>query len=83
MSRVGVVAIGRNEGQRLNRCLISATTQSQAVVYVGAGARILGAISIGDRAQIGANAVVLKDVPADHVAVGVPATIRPAKPAGS
>jgi serine O-acetyltransferase len=48
-------------------------------VYVGAGARILGAITIGDRAQIGANAVVLKDVPADHVAIGVPATIRPAR----
>jgi len=48
-------------------------------VYVGAGARILGAITIGDRAQIGANAVVLKDVPADHVAVGVPATVRPAR----
>lgn len=46
-------------------------------VYVGAGARVLGAITIGDRAQIGANAVVLKDVPADHVAIGVPATIRP------
>jgi serine O-acetyltransferase len=49
-------------------------------VYVGAGARILGAITIGDRAQIGANAVVLKDVPADHVAIGVPATIRPGRP---
>jgi serine O-acetyltransferase len=47
-------------------------------VYVGAGARILGQIALGDRAQVGANAVVLKDVPADHVAVGVPATIRPA-----
>jgi len=48
-------------------------------VYVGAGARILGAITIGDRAQIGANAVVLKDIPVDHVAVGVPATIRPTR----
>jgi serine O-acetyltransferase len=47
-------------------------------VYVGAGARILGEVTIGDRAQIGANAVVLKDVPADHVAIGVPARIRPA-----
>ncbi|MFN8234485.1 MAG: hypothetical protein U0V56_13815 [Actinomycetota bacterium] len=48
-------------------------------VYVGAGARILGDITIGDRAQIGANAVVLKSMPPDHVAVGVPATIRPAR----
>lgn len=50
-------------------------------VYVGAGARVLGAITLGKRAQVGANSVVLKDVPADHVAVGVPATIRPAKTA--
>jgi serine O-acetyltransferase len=49
-------------------------------VYVGAGARILGEVTVGDRAQIGANAVVLKDVPADHVAIGVPAKIRPASP---
>jgi len=48
-------------------------------VYIGAGARILGDITIGDRAQIGANAVVLKSMPPDHVAVGVPATIRPAR----
>lgn len=47
-------------------------------VYVGAGARILGGITIGDRVQIGANAVVVKDVPSDSVAIGVPATVRPA-----
>lgn len=46
-------------------------------VRVGAGARILGPIRIGARAQIGANAVVLTDVPPDHVAVGVPARILP------
>ena len=46
-------------------------------VYVGAGARILGALTIGDRVQIGANAVVLTDVPDDSVAVGVPVTVRP------
>jgi serine O-acetyltransferase len=46
-------------------------------VYVGAGARILGEITIGNRAQIGANAVVLNDVPHDHVAMGVPAKMRP------
>jgi serine O-acetyltransferase len=47
-------------------------------VYVGAGARILGALTVGDRVQIGANAVVITDVPSDSVAIGVPATIRPA-----
>jgi serine O-acetyltransferase len=48
-------------------------------VWVGAGARILGPIRIGARARIGANAVVLHDVPPDHVAAGVPATVRPRK----
>jgi len=44
-------------------------------VNVGAGAVILGAVTIGAGAQIGANAVVLRDVPAGAVAVGVPARI--------
>ncbi len=46
-------------------------------VDIGAGAKVLGGIRIGDRVRIGANAVVLKDIPDDHVAVGVPATVRP------
>lgn len=46
-------------------------------VVIGAGARILGEISIGDGASIGANAVVLRDVPAGASAVGVPAVVRP------
>ena len=45
-------------------------------VVVGAGAKILGPVWIGDGAQIGANAVVVKDVPAHAVAVGVPAVIH-------
>ncbi len=45
-------------------------------VVIGAGAKVLGAVWIGDEAQIGANAVVLKDVPPGEVAVGVPATVR-------
>ncbi len=44
-------------------------------VLVGAGARILGPVTIGARAVIGANAVVLSDVPADGVAVGLPAKV--------
>jgi serine O-acetyltransferase len=48
-------------------------------VEIGVGARILGPIKIGARAQIGANAVVLQDVPPDSFAAGVPATIRPRK----
>jgi serine O-acetyltransferase len=45
-------------------------------VVVGAGAKILGPVWIGSGAQIGANAVVVKDVPAGAVAVGVPAQVR-------
>jgi serine O-acetyltransferase len=44
-------------------------------VNVGAGAKIFGRVTIGDRANIGANAVVLCDVPAGATAVGVPAKI--------
>lgn len=45
-------------------------------VVVGAGARVLGAITIGEGAQVGANAVVVRDVPAGAVVVGVPGRIR-------
>ena len=48
-------------------------------VDIGAGARILGPVRIGDHARVGANAVVLRDVPAGATAVGVPARIIPAK----
>jgi len=44
-------------------------------VVASAGCKILGGISIGDGAVIGANAVVLIDVPAYQVAVGVPARV--------
>lgn len=45
-------------------------------VDIGAGAKVLGAITIGDNVLIGANAVVVRDVPADSIAVGVPAAVR-------
>lgn len=48
-------------------------------VWVGAGARILGPVTIGRGARIGANAVVLQDIPAGAVAIGVPARIKGAK----
>lgn len=44
-------------------------------VMVGAGARVLGPITIRDNARIAAGAVVLQDVPANATAVGVPAQI--------
>jgi serine O-acetyltransferase len=49
-------------------------------VAIGAGAIILGPITVGDNALIGAGAVVLKDVPANRTAVGVPAQLIPKSP---
>jgi serine O-acetyltransferase len=45
-------------------------------VLIGAGAKLLGEIVIGDDCVIGANAVVRTSVPAEHVAVGVPAVVK-------
>lgn len=45
-------------------------------VTIGAGAKVLGPITLGDDSQIGANAVVIRDVPAGVTAVGVPAKNR-------
>ena len=44
-------------------------------VDIGAGAKILGPINVGDHSKIGANAVVLQDVPPFATAVGIPARI--------
>lgn len=44
-------------------------------VVVGAGAKILGAITIGAGSRIGANSVVVKSVPSDSVVVGVPGRV--------
>jgi len=45
-------------------------------VDIGAGAKIIGNIRIGAHAKIGANAVVLNDVPEDSIAIGIPAKIK-------
>jgi serine O-acetyltransferase len=45
-------------------------------VTVGAGAKVLGPISIGEGSAIGANSVVTHDVPADSIATGIPAVVR-------
>ena len=42
-------------------------------VFVGVGARIMGAITIGDNVRIGANSIVIHDVPANAVVIGIPA----------
>ncbi len=45
-------------------------------VVVGAGAKILGGITIGDHVKVGANSVVLKSVPAHSTVVGIPGRVK-------
>jgi serine O-acetyltransferase len=52
-------------------------------VVVGAGAKILGPITIGEGARIGSNAVVIKEVPAGATAIGIPARIIEAEAAAN
>ncbi|MEA9985243.1 MULTISPECIES: serine O-acetyltransferase EpsC [Subtercola] len=49
-------------------------------VLLGAGAKLLGPITIGEGSAVGANAVVLIDAPPHSLVVGVPATVRPRTP---
>jgi serine O-acetyltransferase len=45
-------------------------------VTINSGAKVLGKVSVGDNATIGANSVVIMDVPANATVLGVPATVR-------
>jgi serine O-acetyltransferase len=49
-------------------------------VDIGAGAKVLGPISVGNNVAIGANAVVIRDIPDNCIAAGVPAVIKPRRP---
>ena len=44
-------------------------------VLIGTGAKVLGPITIGDNSRVAANSVVLKDIPEDSTAVGIPARV--------
>jgi serine O-acetyltransferase len=44
-------------------------------VFIGAGAKIIGSVTVGEGARIGANAVVVHDVPANSTVVGIPARV--------
>jgi len=44
-------------------------------VVIGAGAKVLGNITIGENSKVGANSVVVKNVPADSTAIGIPARV--------
>jgi serine O-acetyltransferase len=46
-------------------------------VALWAGAKVIGKVKVGDRVEVGANAVVIRDVPSDSLAVGVPARVMP------
>ena len=63
--------------RRLDRPLEAPKLGSR--VNVGAGAKILGNVVIGGDVDIGANAVVISDIPTFHTAVGVPALAKPKK----
>ena len=49
-------------------------------VTIGAGAKVLGPITVGHDSAVGANAVVVKDVPADSIVTGIPGKVRPRTP---
>lgn len=61
------VVIGAEKG--LSPCLGSN-------IFIGAGAKIIGNVTIGDNVKIGANAVVVKDIPDNCTALGIPAIAR-------
>lgn len=58
------VVIGDNRG----RCPVLGDD-----IFVGSGAKIIGGVTLGNGARVGANAVVLHDVPAGSTAIGIPA----------
>lgn len=51
-------------------------------VMVGAGAKILGPIVLGERVRVGSNSVVVKDVPAESTVVGIPGKVVQIREAG-
>ena len=53
----------------------SSDQSSPRVVVIGAGAIVLGAITLGDHSRVGAGSVVLHDIPPHSTAVGVPARV--------
>lgn len=62
-------------GENLKRKDGRSTPIIEDNVFIGAGAKVLGPVTVGKNSMIGANAVVLKDVPKNSVAVGVPAKV--------
>lgn len=79
----GVVINGRVRGGKRvfieHQVTIGAERRASPVlgddVFLGAGAKVIGAVHVGDGARVGANAVVVDDVPPNATAVGVPARV--------
>lgn len=66
------IALGTPIGQQGDT---AATVTIGSDVWVGAGAKVLKGVTIHDGAVIGANAVVTHDIPANAIAVGIPAKV--------
>ncbi|WP_082096959.1 serine O-acetyltransferase [Demequina gelatinilytica] len=81
---IGETAVVGNDVLLFNGINLGGTTMSPGKrhptigdrVVIGAGAKVLGPLRVGPDARIGANAVVVKDVPDGATAVGIPAVIR-------
>jgi serine O-acetyltransferase len=81
---IGETAVVGNDVLMFNGINLGGTTMSPGKrhptigdrVVIGAGAKVLGAVHVGSDARIGANAVVVKDVPDGATAVGIPAKVR-------
>jgi serine O-acetyltransferase len=72
-----VIGKGTRMGRRVIVCQNVTTGGGPTIgddVRLWAGAKVIGKMAVGDRAEVGANAVVVHDIPADYIAVGVPAT---------
>ncbi len=67
------VTLGARSGERANGEY--PTLGDDVVIYPGA--KLIGAVTVGNGAVVGANAVVTKDVPAFHTAYGIPAVMVP------
>jgi serine acetyltransferase len=72
------VTIGLSNSRRIGFSADGPTIGDE--VHIGTGAKVLGPITVGDHARIGANAVVIDDVPANTTVVGAPARPTGARP---
>jgi serine acetyltransferase len=77
-----VIGKGSRIGARALICQGVTTGEGPIIgddVHLWAGAKVIGRVTVGDRVEVGANAVVIRDIPADSLAVGVPARVVPRK----